>query len=268
MNIKTNFFKKFITSIYDIKVFSKYAKEGLLRAIIYGVLLSLILGGIKGVASGYRFNSDITQISEQLQSEKYKFFIENGNLNINEAPIKFEQDNTIIYIDNSKNMADESDLKSIVINDDVSILVLRDGIIVSNYINKYKMSYINLFGDKIIDSTILKTAVKNLDIMFVIASSMISMGFTIFNTLLNCLIVVAFASILTIFMRMVVKYNALYSLTLYAATLPLIIQTILQIVNPTVNFDVTFVLGTLTYVILILKYIKAEIIENINKGKL
>lgn len=156
MNIKTNFFKKFITSIYDIKVFSKYAKEGLLRAIIYGVLLSLILGGIKGIASGYRFNSDITQISEQLQSEKYKFFIENGNLNINEAPIKFEQDNTIIYIDNSKNMADESDLKSIVINEDVSILVLRDGIIVNNYINKYKMSYINLFGDKIIDSTILK----------------------------------------------------------------------------------------------------------------
>ena len=28
---KTNFFKKVITSIYDIKVFSKYAKEGIFQ---------------------------------------------------------------------------------------------------------------------------------------------------------------------------------------------------------------------------------------------
>ena len=61
---------------------------------------------------------------------------------------------------------------------------------------------------------------------------------------------------------MVVKYIALYSLTLYAATLPLIIQIILEIANPNISFDTIFIVGTLTYVILILKYIKDEIIRN------
>ena len=72
------------------------------------------------------------------------------------------------------------------------------------------------------------------------------------------------ALIFTIFMKMVVKYTALYSVTLYAATLPLIIQTILESVNPDISFDAMFIIGTLTYVILILKYIKDEIIKNSN----
>jgi len=63
---------------------------------------------------------------------------------------------------------------------------------------------------------------------------------------------------------MIVKYMALYSLTLYAATLPLIIKTLLETVNPNINFDTMFIIGTLTYVILVLKYIKDEIIKNIS----
>jgi multidrug efflux pump subunit AcrB len=72
------------------------------------------------------------------------------------------------------------------------------------------------------------------------------------------------ASLFTIFMKMVVKYTALYSLTLYAATLPLIIQTILEAFNHDVRFDTMFIIGTLTYVVLILKYIKDEIMKNLD----
>jgi hypothetical protein len=63
-------------------------------------------------------------------------------------------------------------------------------------------------------------------------------------------------------MRMVVKYMALYSLTIYAATLPLIAKTILEMVNPNINFDTMFIIGTLTYVVLILKHIRDEIIKD------
>ncbi|OOM76245.1 DUF1189 family protein [Clostridium sp. BL-8] len=160
MNNKTNFFIKVITSIYDIKVFSRYAKEGILRSISYVILLTLILSGIKSI------------------------YIEPKN-------IKFEL-NSIIYL------------------------------IVSNF-----------------ESILI-------------------------NLLINCLLVVVIASIFTIFMKMVVKYIALYSVTLYAATLPLIIQTALETINPDINFDSMFIAGTLTYVLLILKYIKDEIINNID----
>jgi len=160
MEYKTNFLKKIITSIYDIKVFSKYAKEGIFRSISYAMLLTLILEGIKEIFKGYRVS----------------------NLNSNN----------------------------------------------------------------------------------IISKIIINFGIDFFGLLFNCLIVVSVAVLFTIFMKMIVKYMALYSLTLYAATLPLIIKTLLETVNPNINFDTMFIIGTLTYVILVLKYIKDEIIKNIS----
>lgn len=160
MNNKTNFFIKAITSIYDIKVFSKYAKEGILRSISYVILLTLILAGVRSI------------------------FMEPKNIEI--------KLNSVIY-----------------------------------------------------------SIVSNFEIMLI-------------NLLINCLIVAVIASIFTIFMKMLVKYIALYSVTLYAATLPLLIQTALEIINPDISFDAMFIAGTLTYVLLILKYIKDEIINNLD----
>ena len=159
MDHKTNFFRKTITSIYDIKVFSKYAKEGVFKSISYAMLLTLILVGIKDI---------------------FEFTINNFELN-------------------------------------------------------------SLMTKIIIDFRI-----------------------DFFNLLFNCLIVVSISLLFTILMRMVVKYMALYSLTLYAATLPLIIKTILEAINPNIKFDTMFIIGTLTYVVLILKHIKDEIIRNLN----
>lgn len=157
MEYRTNFFRKVVTSIYDIKVFSKYAKEGIFRSISYAMLLTLILVGIKGVSEGYKING-------------------------------FE-------------------LKS--------------------------------FMSQII----------------------INFGVNFFQLLFDCLIVVSVALLFSIFMRMVVKYMALYSLTIYAATLPLIIKVILETIKPDISFDTMFIVGTLTYVVLILKDIKDEIIK-------
>jgi hypothetical protein len=160
MDIKPNFLIKFITSIYDIKVFSKYAKEGIFRSISYSILLTLILSALRGIFTKY--------------------------------------------------------------------------------------------------------IVGNLELKSLIYQSIIYFGMMLSNLFFNCLIVAVVASLFAIFMKMVVKYIALYSLTLYAATLPLIIQTILETVNPDINFDTMFIIGTLTYVILILKHIKDEIIKNYN----
>ncbi|WP_238948173.1 DUF1189 family protein [Clostridium sp. YIM B02569] len=158
MTNKTNFFIKLITSIYDIKVFSKYAKEGILRSISYAIFLSFLLGGLKSAFVQYK-----------------------------------------------------------------------------NY---------------------------NLDIISLVDQTVAYFSIILFNLLLNSLIVSIVAALFTVFLRMVVKYIALYSLTLYAATLPLIIQIILEIANTNISFDTMFIVGTLTYVILILKYIKDEIIRN------
>lgn len=158
MNYKTKFFRKVITSIYDIKVFSEYAKEGIFPSISYAMLLTLILTGVKGVSKGYRING-------------------------------FE-------------------------------------------LRGFMSQIIVIFGTDFV------------------------------HLLFDCLIVVSVSLLFALLMRLIVKYIALYSLTIYAATLPLIIKTILEAINPNINFDAMFIIGTLTYVILILKHIRDEIINN------
>lgn len=158
MEHKANFFRKVITSIYDIKVFSEYARQGIFGSISYAMLLTLILSGLKGVFKWDRINS----------------------------------------------------------------LGLRE----------------------------------------FISQIIVGFGVDFSHLLFDCLIVVSVALLFSILMRLVVKYMALYSLTIYAATLPLIIKTILETVNPSINFDAMFIIGTLTYVVLILKHIRDEIIKN------
>ena len=85
------------------------------------------------------------------------------------------------------------------------------------------------------------------------------------NLLVDYLIIVTVASLISLFMKMIVRYGALWSLTIYASTLPLILVTVLEVIRPDVDFEVTFIIGTLTYLIIIFKNIKADIIEKFSR---
>ena len=267
MKDKTKFSKKFITSIYDLKVFSGYAKEGLLSAIIYALLITLILGGVKGIFTGYRLNNEILKINKELRIDKYELSIENGTLSINQSPIKFKGINSIIYIDDGIYMEEADSLKSIIVHEELSILILKDGILINNSMNQYKISYNDILKGNNLNGNELKNNIEIFRLILIILTTITFIISTFFELLTNCLIVVLFTSLITIFMKMVVKYSAMYSLTLYASTLPLIIKIILEIIDPNVNLNNVFIIGTLIYVILILNYIKYDIIEKLNSKK-
>ena len=62
MKEKNSFFKKMLKSIYDMDAFSEYAKEGVMKSILYGILISLLLGGIQGIVSGYTFYKQVEEV--------------------------------------------------------------------------------------------------------------------------------------------------------------------------------------------------------------
>lgn len=264
MKDKTNFFKKFITSIYDLKVFSDYAKEGLLSAILYALLITLILGGVKGAFTGYRLNNEISKIDQELKNDKYKLSIEKGVLSISESPVKFQGINSIIYIDDHISMNERDSLRSIIVHKDLSILILKDGLVVNNSMNEYKISYNDILKNSTFNGSELTKEIGTFKVISLMLTIITVIMITFIELLINCLIVVIFASLIAVFMRMAVRYSAMYSLTLYAATLPLIIKIILEIIDSSVDLNTVFIIGTLIYVVFILNYIKWDIIEKLN----
>lgn len=269
MKEKVNIFNTFVKSIYDVSSFSISAKRGVKRAVIYMLLLIIILGGIKGILLGRNYFKQVNEISYIFQKNYYNMYINNNELNTDNAPIMFKSiNNLLLYIDDENTVTDKLDGISEATYDSNNLLILKDGIVYENFEDTYIVKYSTFLKGKSIDNTTMQSYIKKLNVIFPIIFIVANIVITLINLLVDYLIIVTVASLISLFMKMVIRYGALWSLTIYASTLPLIIVTILEIIRPEVDFEVTFVIGTLTYLIIIFKSIKAEIIERFTKKRL
>ena len=264
MKNKKGFFYKFFTSIYDLNVFSQYAKEGLFRAILYAAVLVFLLGGLKTGTALYGLNKKIIQITTELKGPDYNIDIQDGKLKIDKPVSVFDENGVLVYINQDISITNIDNIRNKIANSDMYGLFLKDGIIINDGINIYNVSYRSIFKDNIS----LESQLDTIRLTIVLLLFVFKIIIIFLNFLIDWLLVSLIAGVIALFMRMMVKYNALYALTIYAATLPLIIETILGIINPNIDFELVFIAGTLTYLILILKYIKADIIENIKQKRM
>lgn len=268
MKEKTNIFETFIRSIYDISSFSVSARRGIKRAVMYVLLLTIILGGIKSIFLGADYYRQISKISSSLEQNDYNIHIENNELSIDASPIIFDDnDKLAVYIDDEKTMADKFEFNDELAYYNTNVLVLKDGIIVENFDDRYIAEYDTFLNGKVIDNGRMKSLIKEAKVIFCAAFFGVNVVSMLLNLLIDYLIIVTIASLISLFMKMIVKYAALWALAIYSSTLPLIIVTALEIVRPDADFEATFIVGTLTYLILIFKNIKIDIIEKFNKKR-
>lgn len=259
---RDGFFSKLKNNIYNIEKFSEYVRDGLGKAILYALILSLIIGGIQGVYMGFRAKNNINEGIVELNEPKYDFSIKNGILEMKNSPVKFNQDNIVVYIDSNKDLNQAEGLKDAYVHGDMYILLLKDGIKVgSGGLNKdilYKDAFTGEYTNK--------TIVEQLKLASVVIVP-ITVGFTIFQYfttyLLNCLIIAAFSIIIGMIMGLKMKASAMYSLSVYAATLPSLILLPFSLIRPDIYFDTAFMAGTIIYVAFILRYIKKDLLKKI-----
>lgn len=264
MKGKNGIFKIFITSVYDIRVFPEYAKLGVMKAIIYILIVCCGLGIVKGGFLGYKINLGISSITKYLQSEGKDISIKNGLLNLDS---NITNADNYVYLDTDRTVNDDIDYNNIFYNNKANLLILKDGIAFNNYGSVYVLDYNGLFKIQDVDSETIINKAKTFSVGIIGIMILINIIELIKNLAFNYLIIVTAALLVSIFMKMLVKYKALWSLVIYASTLPLIILTILNLLNPNINFDFTFIGGTLVYTILTLRHIKDEIIEKLSKRK-
>lgn len=259
---RDNFFVKLKNNIYNMNTFAEYAKGGIKKSILYAFILSLIIGGIQGIFMGFKMKNSIDKSVVELSDSKYDFSIKNGILKMNNSPLKFNEDGMIVYIDSNDSLNQSAKVENEYVHGDIYMTFLKDGIKVgTNGISK-EMLYKDLFVDEytnkeIIDDLRLVGAV-------VIPLTAVSMIIQYFITgLLNYLLIAAISIIIGMFMGLRMKSSAMYSLAIYASTLPSIILIPFRVIRPDVYFDTAFVAGTVIYIIFILRYIKKDLLKKI-----
>lgn len=264
-----NFFVKFKNSIYNMKEFPNYIREGVGRAILYGLILSFILGGIKGITNSISMKKSINSTIQILEDNKYKFKIENGILDLETSPLKIEDGSMLLYLDDNKDISQADELRNITVHVDAYILVLKDGIITSPSLLPQQNSLSQLKYSDIEDSIVITNdniidMLNFSDTFIYLWIGAISLMET-FMVLIMDAVMIAVMLLLTNFMfRLNMSFSQLFSLAIYASTLPAILILILNIFVPNVYLDSVRVFGTFLYSFMVLRNMRDEIDKNMN----
>lgn len=258
MNNKTNVFVKLVKSIYNLKEFPKYMKEGVGRAIFYIFILSLVVGGVQGIVDIVNLNLLANETVEKLEDDNYQFKIKDGVMDIATSPVKIENSNTLVYIDKDTTMIQSDNLRSITVNADIYVLVLKDGVVTSTNATAVKNSYKQLGLEEEFNNKFVINAIINFKVLAYFIAMIVSLVKTFVSYLLTTLLIGAFSMISSRLLKLNLKLGELFSLVAYIGTLPNILITILGIIIPTVVFSTAGIVGTVVYTGLILNRMKKE----------
>lgn len=263
MKDKTNIFKKFIGSISNIKVFPKYIKEGLGRAVVYALLLMLFVGAIKGIFLNFQLNSYFDSAKAQLNESKYRFEIKDGVLDLqgNEV-IDIDDGSSLVYVNDEVSIDEKDQIENLVIHNDSYVLFLKDGIIVNSQdLGEQSAKYSDIMIDnETFDNSTIINYLSYAKYIIIIATVFGS----IFYYFMNSVLIAVMSMASNMIMRLGMKFSDILSLVFYAGTLPIIVQTIFEGVMPSIYFGYVSIVGTVIYVFLILRNIRKEINDGMN----
>ena len=264
MKCKTGIIKRFVNSIYNVDEFPKYVRYGVPKAIIYALFLSLFIGGIEGTFKFINVNNNMNEVSNMINQDEYNFKIDNNYLKLDNSPIMFEDNRMLFYVDQDIKIAEADELRKITVNKDVNFLVLKDGLFI-----KTNGEYDNIGDIKLYYSEMsLDREIKNSDIINIIQSSkpmicVLIIGTYILQGFFMYIISAFFIAVLTIIPSKLLGVNYrlsdLFSLVIYAYTLPNLLVMVLSIVFPNILFDTAGMIGAIVYTYLAIRHVRNQI---------
>lgn len=225
--IKLSFWKKIIGSIQGIEHYENMLKETTGKAVLYLLLISLFLGAIGSIRGSIEVNNGISEFIKIYNDNCPNFELINGELSVEGVMpmvLSEDEDNYIIIDTTNSTNPDVLDSYS------EGILILKDKIIQKE----------NQLQTQVIEFKSLQGLTINKDIAysyFHYAKIIIPFIFIVnilgyfLGGLLSSLFLALFALIINGIFKTKLKYGQLYSLSIYALTTPLIINTILKILS-------------------------------------
>lgn len=229
MKDKLNFFTRFKISILEVKNYSLLLKDSLKKALGYMLILSVLVGVVLGVVQFTIFNKLEKETNILLKQEEFKFEINNYLLDFKQSPYKLEQGTSVVIIDSNKTLDDIGSFKSITVHKDISNVFLKDGLVTRIDGNEFKIKYSEipfLTGD--INNEVAINALNSLKpIKYIMIFAII------FATYILSIIKALLISLAGLMSKNItganLNYKDILKISLYALTLPMVIELLIPI---------------------------------------
>ena len=246
--MKDNFFVKFKNCLHRLDKFPQYIDQGIGKAIFYGFLISLIFGGILGIYNSYMTNGLINKATTEINNPEYAFNIK----------------------DNTFTMA-KNDIINEYPEDDSYMLVLKNGVKIQSLGmgGNYDYNQVNskIFNAKEVNNETLAQTIQSAKKYYFGFITIYSIINRFINLIIDSLFVTVVGLIVSIFLGMMVKPTALYSLSIYAATVPFLLSLPIGILYPSISLQYPLIIATAIYVAIILKHIKNDLVNRQRNNK-
>ena len=249
--VYSNFFKKVWYSITKFEKYPEMASEGVGRAFLYLILLMLIFSIIMAGIMTYKFNDILKIVGQYIDENIETIEYENQTLNIETVDeqnrIITDMGTLIIDTDDINNETLEQYRKDIETNN-IGIIWLKDRVIVkiSDLGGEYYYSNIlDVQGITNFDKTNLLDAITQMQtarsqVIYFISAMIVELIIQLIAIIINVLILSLFGVITGWIAGLRVRYRAIFNMSIYAITLPTILQLIYTAINYFIDFNIEY----------------------------
>ena len=228
MDDKIKMRNKFIFSINPKKYVYLY-KEKLSKAFLYVLVLALIIGVIQGAMSALVISGLEKTTKMILNQDEVQFKMKDGILHFKTSPIKEEEGQTLLYIDTNKGIEELESLRSITVHKDMVTVLLKDGFMIKGGSEDITYKYSDLGLDKVdFDNSLIIAALEKVNIVKYIAIP-IMIIFNFVQLIIYALLISLVGLLSNIIGNRKIGYGKLFNLSLYAVTLPAIVNLVYPI---------------------------------------
>ncbi|MGL5085505.1 MAG: DUF1189 family protein [Clostridium sp.] len=245
MKEKINILTRFKISMFNVKNYSLLLKDGLIKSFVHILILSILVGSVLGGIQFTILNKLEKETKILLQQEDFKFEISNNLLDFKNSPYKYEKGTSVVIIDSNKTLDEVSSFKTTTVHKDISYVFLKDGFVARIDSSEFKMKYSEiLFVEGNINNDIVIKALDEVKVVKYIVVVVMIIA-TYFIAIAKALLI----SIVGIMSNNIIgtnlKYKDILKISLYAITLPMVLEVIIPISNYSIIIAGVYVIVTI-----------------------
>ena len=254
---KISFFKKLYYSITKFEKYPEMAAEGTMSSFRYLALLMIIFSIIVSTGLVIELQKTITSGAYYIQNELPDIEYSDGNLKVDSENV-IKKDSQIPAIDQiiiDTNTDSEEQINEYIESiptDNTGILILKDKVIVKAIETNQKIEYsykdilssLNINQERLNKQDILNyltgSGAISIYVMFFVL--MIAYIFIIYliSVLVDTLLIAVLGNITVLFTKLKLKFSAIYNMSVYALTLPILLNACYIFINSLTGFEMSY----------------------------
>ena len=264
--VKKGFFKKVWYSIDKIEKYAELSAEGFGKAIKYLSILVIILSVVSSLVSVYKTSLEMKNIAQYINENAPELTYKEGTLQVESEEVITEENSNFgkVIIDTKTDSEEQINQYINEINEENGIIILKNKLILkevgiqgtANYDYKELFAEIGITEfnkQQIVDyltSSDMMPIYLNLFLVLFIYAFVINF----INTLCYIVMVALVGYVATLILKLKIRFVAVFNMSIYAVTLPTILNIVYLIINAFLNytinyFDIMYMLVASIYVI-------------------